>query len=44
MFHLRDGKVVEFWDASTDQYGYDELLGCFADVRQPVPGTAGVPM
>jgi len=27
VFHLRDGKVVEFWDASTDQYGYDEFLG-----------------
>lgn len=27
VFHLRDGKVVEFWDASTDQYGGDELFG-----------------
>jgi uncharacterized protein len=27
VFHLRDGKVVEFWDASTDQYAFDELIG-----------------
>jgi hypothetical protein len=27
VFHLRDGKAVEFWDASTDQYGGDELFG-----------------
>jgi uncharacterized protein len=27
VFHMRDGKVVEFWDASTDQYAADELLG-----------------
>jgi uncharacterized protein len=27
VFHLRDGKVVEFWDASTDQYSFDDLLG-----------------
>jgi len=27
VFHLRDGKVTEFWDASTDQYGYDEVIG-----------------
>jgi hypothetical protein len=27
IFHLRDGRVTEFWDASTDQYGFDELLG-----------------
>jgi uncharacterized protein len=27
IFHLRDGKVVEFWNASTDTYAYDELLG-----------------
>lgn len=27
VFHLRDGKVVEFWDASTDQYALDELIG-----------------
>jgi ketosteroid isomerase-like protein len=25
--HLRDGKVVEFWDASTDAYAFDELIG-----------------
>jgi hypothetical protein len=25
--HLRDGKVVEFWDGSTDQYTLDELIG-----------------
>jgi len=27
VFHMRDGKVVEFWDASTDQYAGDELIG-----------------
>jgi uncharacterized protein len=27
VFHLRDGKVVEFWNASTDQYAEDELIG-----------------
>jgi uncharacterized protein len=27
VFHLRDGKVVEFWDAHTDQYALDELIG-----------------
>ena len=27
VFHLRDGKVVEFWDASADAYAFDELLG-----------------
>jgi len=27
VFHLRAGKVVEFWDASTDQYAGDELFG-----------------
>jgi uncharacterized protein len=27
IFHLRDGKVVEFWNASTDPYAYDELFG-----------------
>ncbi len=27
IFHLRDGKVVEFWNASTDPYAYDELIG-----------------
>ena len=26
-FHLRDGKVVEFWNASTDPYAFDELIG-----------------
>ncbi len=25
--HLRDGKVVEFWVASTDQHAVDELIG-----------------
>jgi len=25
--HLRDGKVVESWTASTDQYAFDELIG-----------------
>jgi len=27
VFHMRDGKVVEFWNASTDQYAFDELIG-----------------
>jgi uncharacterized protein len=27
VFRLHDGKVVEFWNASTDPYAYDELLG-----------------
>jgi uncharacterized protein len=27
VFHLRDGKVVEYWDASTNQYAFDELIG-----------------
>ena len=27
IFYLRDGKVVEFWSASTDPYAYDELIG-----------------
>jgi hypothetical protein len=27
IFRLRDGMVTEFWDASTDQYRFDELLG-----------------
>jgi hypothetical protein len=27
VMHLRDGKVAEFWNASTDQYAVDELLG-----------------
>jgi uncharacterized protein len=27
VFHLRDGKVVEFWNASTDMYAADELFG-----------------
>ena len=27
VFHLRDGRVTEFWDASTDQYAGDELFG-----------------
>jgi hypothetical protein len=26
VMHLRDGKVVEFWTASTDEYSFDELL------------------
>src|SRR6185437_6126566 len=28
VFHMRDGKVVEFWNASDDQYAFDELIGC----------------
>jgi ketosteroid isomerase-like protein len=24
---LRDGRTVEFWTASTDPYGWDELIG-----------------
>ena len=27
VFHMRDGKVVEFWNAPTDIYAIDELLG-----------------
>jgi len=27
VFHMRDGKVVEYWDAETDQYAFDELVG-----------------
>jgi len=27
VFHMRDGKAVEFWNPSTDQYAYDEVLG-----------------
>ncbi len=27
IFRLRDGQVVEFWNASTDPYAYDELFG-----------------
>jgi uncharacterized protein len=26
VFHVRGGKVVEFWDNPTDRYGFDELL------------------
>jgi ketosteroid isomerase-like protein len=27
VFHLRDGKVAEFWTATTGQYAFDELIG-----------------
>jgi uncharacterized protein len=27
IYHLREGKVTEFWDGSTDQYAFDELIG-----------------
>lgn len=27
VFHLRDGKVTEFWSASTDQAAEDEVIG-----------------
>jgi uncharacterized protein len=27
VFHLRDGRVTEFWNASTDMYAYDEIIG-----------------
>jgi hypothetical protein len=27
VYHLRDGRVTEFWDASTDEYALDELIG-----------------
>jgi ketosteroid isomerase-like protein len=27
IFRLRDGKVVEFWNASTDPYAHDDLIG-----------------
>jgi uncharacterized protein len=27
VFHLRDGKVTEFWETTNDQYAIDDLLG-----------------
>jgi uncharacterized protein len=27
VFHLRDGRVTQFWDVSTDQYSTDEIIG-----------------
>jgi uncharacterized protein len=27
VFHMRDGKVAEFWNASADQHAFDELIG-----------------
>jgi uncharacterized protein len=27
VFHVRDGKVTEYWYAPTDQYAFDELMG-----------------
>lgn len=27
VMHLRDGKMAEFWNTSTDQHAVDELLG-----------------
>ena len=27
IFHLRDGKIVEFWNGSSDPYSFDELIG-----------------
>ena len=27
VMHLHDGKVLEFWTASTDQYAFDQLIG-----------------
>ena len=27
VYHMRDGKVTEFWDASTDAYALDALIG-----------------
>jgi uncharacterized protein len=27
VFHMRDGRVAEYWDATTDQYAFDELIG-----------------
>ena len=27
VMHLRDGKVTEFWTASTDPYAFDEVIG-----------------
>ena len=32
VFHIRDGKVTEFWDAQVDQYAADEF---WASARQP---------
>ena len=27
IFHLRDGKIVEFWNGSSDPYSFDALIG-----------------
>ncbi|MBV9093122.1 MAG: hypothetical protein JO132_04500 [Streptosporangiaceae bacterium] len=27
IFRMRDGKVTDFWNGSTDQYAFDELIG-----------------
>jgi len=27
VFRLRDGEVTEFWNASTDMYAFDEVIG-----------------
>jgi ketosteroid isomerase-like protein len=27
IFHLRDGKVTDFWNGSTDQHAFDEVIG-----------------
>jgi uncharacterized protein len=27
VLHMRDGKVTEYWNATTDQYAFDELIG-----------------
>jgi uncharacterized protein len=27
VFHLRDGRVTEFWDATTDEAAFDDLMG-----------------
>jgi ketosteroid isomerase-like protein len=27
IFGMRDGRVTEFWDATTDEYALDELIG-----------------
>ena len=27
VFHLRDGRVTEFWDATTDEAAFNDLIG-----------------
>jgi uncharacterized protein len=27
VMHMRDGRILEYWNASTDEYAFDELIG-----------------